>query len=75
MGKHKGRPRSAASRPHTKDRVKSDVPREVRLYAQLGLRMPAEIAVRLKQYCQESGKSVNKAVMQALVRYLDSHGY
>lgn len=43
---------------------------ELRLYAQLGLRVPAEIALRLKRYCQESGKSVNKAVMEALAQYL-----
>ena len=43
---------------------------ELRLYAQLGLRVPAELALRLRRYCQESGKSVNKAVMEALAQYL-----
>jgi predicted DNA-binding protein len=42
----------------------------LRLYAQLGLRLPAELALRLKRYCQESGKSANKAVMEALAQYL-----
>jgi predicted HicB family RNase H-like nuclease len=46
----------------------------LRLYAQLGLRVPAELAVRLKRYCRESGKSANKAVMEALTRYLAQNG-
>jgi len=37
---------------------------KLRLYAQLGLRLPAELALRLRRYCQESGKSANKAVMK-----------
>jgi hypothetical protein len=45
----------------------------LRLYAQLGLRLPAELALRLKRYCQESGKSANKAVMEALAQYLDGN--
>jgi hypothetical protein len=45
----------------------------LRLYAQLGLRLPAELALRLKRYCQESGKSANKAVMEALAQYLDEN--
>ena len=47
---------------------------ELRLYAQLGLRVPAEIAVRLKRYCQETGKSANKVVMEALAQYLNGNG-
>ena len=54
----------------TKESVEQDLAGELRLYAQLGLRVPAEIAIRLKRYCQESGKSVNKAVMEALAQYL-----
>jgi predicted HicB family RNase H-like nuclease len=54
----------------TKESVEQDLTGELRLYAQLGLRVPAEIAIRLKRYCQESGKSVNKAVMEALAQYL-----
>jgi len=46
---------------------------KLRLYAQLGLRLPAELALRLRQYCQESGKSANKAVMEALGQYLDEN--
>ena len=45
----------------------------LRLYAQLGLRLPAELALRLRRYCQESGKSANKAVMEALTQYLDEN--
>ena len=60
-------------------RIAKDIPDfdssgELRLYAQLGLRVPAEIAVRLKRYCQESGKSANKAVMEALAQYLSQNG-
>jgi len=43
---------------------------KLRLYAQLGLRLPAELALRLRRYCQKSGKSANKAVMEALAQYL-----
>ena len=58
-----------AKRP-AKDALEPDLTGELRLYAQLGLRVPAEIAVRLKRYCEEAGKSVNKAVMEALAQYL-----
>jgi hypothetical protein len=58
------------ARRSNKDSVDPARASELRLYAQLGLRVPAEIAVRLKRYCQESGKSVNKAVMEALAQYL-----
>ena len=53
-----------------KKTVESELTGELRLYAQLGLRVPAELALRLKRYCQQSGKSVNKAVMEALAQYL-----
>jgi len=33
----------------------------------------AELALRLRRYCQESGKSANKAVMEALAQYLAEH--
>jgi predicted DNA-binding protein len=56
----KGRPEDVAESETTK----------LRLYAQLGLRLPAELALRLRRYCQESGKSANKAVMEALAQYL-----
>ena len=45
----------------------------LRLYAQLGLRLPAELALRLRRYCQGSGKSANKAVMEALAQYLNEN--
>jgi hypothetical protein len=46
----------------------------VRLYAQLGLRVPEELAVRLKAHCRASGKSMNRTVMEALNRYLGDKG-
>lgn len=46
----------------------------LRLYAQLGLRVPAELALQLRRYCQGSGKSANMAVMEALVQYLGANG-
>ena len=43
---------------------------DVRLYAQLGLRLPAELAVRLKRFCSKSRRSLNQTVIQALEQYL-----
>jgi hypothetical protein len=57
-----------------KDTVEPVERGKLRLYAQLGLRIPAEIAVRLKRYCQETGKSVNQAVMEALTQFLTENG-
>ncbi len=45
---------------------------EIRLYAQLGLRLPAELAMRLKKFCGASGKSLNAVTLEALTRYLDA---
>lgn len=59
-----------AKRPLKETESGRDV-QELRLYAQLGLRIPGDIALRLKRYCQESGKSVNKTVMEALTQYLN----
>lgn len=42
----------------------------LRLYAQLGLRIPGELALRLKKHCQESGQSLNATVIEALTEYL-----
>jgi hypothetical protein len=41
-----------------------------RLYAQLGLRIPGDLAVRLKRHCQESRQGLNATVAQALDEYL-----
>ena len=41
-------------------------------YAQLGLRLPADLAMRLRQYCASTGRSVNATVQEALVRDLDA---
>lgn len=45
---------------------------EIKLYAQLGLRLPAELAMRLKRFCGSSGKSLNAVTQEALSRYLDA---
>jgi hypothetical protein len=50
-----------------------DISGDLRLYAQLGLRVPADIALRLKRYCQQSGKSANRAVVEALMQYLSAN--
>ena len=44
----------------------------IRLYAQLGLRLPAPLAMRLKRFCGASGQSLNAVTQAALVRYLDA---
>ncbi len=61
------------TRPRPERSMESE-PAGLRLYAQLGLRVPAELALRLKRYCHESGKSANRAVMEALAQYLDQSG-
>lgn len=43
----------------------------LRLYAQLGLRVPGELALRLKAFCQGSSKSLNAVASEALTEYLD----
>jgi predicted HicB family RNase H-like nuclease len=43
----------------------------LKLYAQLGLRLPGELALRLKAFCVESGKSLNAVATEALGEYLD----
>jgi hypothetical protein len=44
----------------------------IRLYAQLGLRLPAPLAMRLKRFCATTGQSLNAVTQAALVRYLDA---
>lgn len=59
---------------HRNGTVGERTPAAVRLYAQLGLRVPEELAVRLKAHCRASGKSMNRTVMEALNRYLGEKG-
>ena len=62
MTRNRGSQREALAEPK--------VSRSVRLFAQLGIRLPGELAVRLKTYCQQSGESLNKTVAVALEQYL-----
>jgi predicted HicB family RNase H-like nuclease len=57
-----------------RDSVAGRAPAGLRLYAQLGLRVPEELALRLRRHCHASGKSVNGTVMEALDRYLGENG-
>lgn len=43
---------------------------ELRLVAQLAARVPGELALRLRKFCQETGRSFNQIVAEALERYL-----
>ena len=42
----------------------------LRLYAQFGMRLPGELAFKLKSYCRSSGRSLNETVMVAIEQYL-----
>ncbi len=44
---------------------------EITLYAQVGLRLPGELALRLKKYCAHTGRSLNQVAKEAIVRFLD----
>lgn len=44
---------------------------ELRLVAQLSARVPGDLALRLRKFCQESGRSFNQIVAEALAQYLD----
>lgn len=43
----------------------------VRVFSQLGVRLPAELASRLRGFSVRSGRSLNAIVVSALERYLD----
>jgi hypothetical protein len=43
----------------------------VRVFSQLGVRLPADLAVRLRTYSLSSGRSLNAIATTALTRYLD----
>jgi predicted HicB family RNase H-like nuclease len=44
---------------------------DVKLVAQLAARVPGELALRLRKFCQDSGRSFNQTVAEALEQYLD----
>ena len=39
---------------------------DVKLVSQLAVRVPGELALRLRKFCQDSGRSFNQAVAEAL---------
>lgn len=43
---------------------------KIRLFAQLGVRLGAELAVQLRDYCRSSDQSINTTVAAALMEYL-----
>lgn len=45
-------------------------PPPVRVFSQLGVRLPAELAGRLRAFSMRSGQSLNAIVARALDRYL-----
>jgi len=42
----------------------------LKLVAQLAARVPGELALRLRRFCQETGQSFNQTVAEALEKYL-----
>ena len=53
-----------------RQRVIHSEPPELRLVAQLAARVPGELALRLRKFCQETGQSFNQIVAEALAQYL-----
>mgnify|MGYP001581093287 FL=1 len=43
---------------------------DLRLIAQLAVRVPGELALRLRKFCGETGQSFNETVAEALEQYL-----
>ena len=43
---------------------------DLKLVAQLAVRVPGGLALRLRNFCQESGRSFNQTVGEALEQYL-----
>ena len=43
---------------------------DLKLVAQLAARVPGELALRLRKFCQETGQSFNQTVAEALQQYL-----
>jgi hypothetical protein len=54
-------------------RVTRPVP-PVRVFSQLGVRLPADLARRLRIFSARSGQSLNAIVSRALERYLQQEG-
>lgn len=50
-------------------RAEPDAP-DLKLVAQLAVRVPGELALRLRKFCQETGQSFNQTVAEALEHYL-----
>lgn len=43
---------------------------DLKLVAQLAARVPGELALRLRKFCQETGQGFNQTVAEALEQYL-----
>ena len=43
---------------------------DLKLVAQLAVRVPGELALRLRRFCKETGQSFNQTVADALEQYL-----
>ena len=43
---------------------------DLKLVAQLAARVPGELALRLRRFCQETGQSLKQTVAEALENYL-----
>ena len=50
-------------------RVKPEAP-DLKLVAQLAVRVPGELALRLRRFCQETSQNFNQTVAEALEKYL-----
>jgi hypothetical protein len=65
----------ATPNSHAMDKRKTDaralVAPPVRVFSQLGVRLPADLAVRLRAFSLSSGRSLNAIAATALARYLD----
>lgn len=65
--------RKAMRRQHLKSQQAVHAEQEVsglKLIAQLAVRVPGDLALRLKRFCQETGQSFNQTVAEALEQYL-----
>ena len=50
-------------------RIEPEAP-DLKLVAQLAVRVPGELALRLRKFCQETGQSFNQTAAEALEQYL-----
>ncbi len=69
--KAKGRKAVGRQRPKSEQavHVEPEAP-ELKLVAQLAVRVPGELALRLRRFCQETGQNFNQTVTEALEKYL-----